>query len=245
MTRSHVVQKRDRLEKELSMPLPSGAPRPLPIDTASDVPTATGREISPGCQVLPDHYNFLDYVGLARWESYWYQLTETLVFRPESCLLVGLGDSTVSTVLDRSCPGTVVTLDIDPRLGPSVTATISDLPFRSDSLEHLPFHLFERCLDEIARVSRKGFVISLPRHTNATSFRVGPTKRGTLTKTIALPLRRPLGPHLEHQWEDDTTTHPHRKIVELIATRGTIENEFRVPGNPYHQFWRVALPPLR
>jgi len=201
-------------------------------------------------QVAPDHYDFLDYVDLARWESYWHQVTQTLMFAPHSCLLVGLGDATVATVLNRSCGGPVFTLDIDPRLGPSAAASISALPFADKSidvvtccqvLEHLPFDLFGQCLDEIARVSKKGFVLSLPRRTSATSIRVGPTRRGTLSKTLALPLRRPLGHHDEHHWEDDTSEHPHRDIERLIAARGVIDQQFRAPGNPYHQFWRVSV----
>jgi hypothetical protein len=64
-----------------------------------------------------DKYNFQRYVYFGRWASYWYQINEVLELKPESLLVVGIGDGTVIDILKKYI-NEIKTLDIDEKLKP-------------------------------------------------------------------------------------------------------------------------------
>jgi SAM-dependent methyltransferase len=119
-------------------------------------------------QVDCSHYR-RGYDDRGRFGSYWHQIDETTSLGGR-VLEIGIGNGTVSAVL-RARGLHVTTVDIDPALGPDVVADIRELPFRSRSfdtllaaevLEHLPWDDVPIALGEIARVARRGVVLSVP-----------------------------------------------------------------------------------
>jgi hypothetical protein len=110
------------------------------------------------------------YESEERWTSYYTQINEVLGRSPDSVLEIGVGNGIVSDALKRQGIQ-VQTLDIDPELKPDFVGSVSQIPLADASvdvalcaevLEHLPFEEFEGCVQELARVSRNGVVLSLP-----------------------------------------------------------------------------------
>jgi SAM-dependent methyltransferase len=115
-----------------------------------------------------EHY-LRDYDSIARFASYWHQIHEVTQLGG-SVLEVGVGNGTVNAVLRRRGLA-VQTVDIDPTLEPDLVADIRDLPLPDaafdtalvgEVLEHLPWSDVDSALAEVARVVRRGAVISVP-----------------------------------------------------------------------------------
>jgi len=101
-----------------------------------------------------DKYNFQRYVYFSHWISYWYQINEVLELKPESLLVIGIGDRIVVDILEKEI-SEIKTFDIDENLKPDVIGSVENLPFKDNQfdvilcaevLEHLPFEKFEKCL---------------------------------------------------------------------------------------------------
>jgi ubiquinone/menaquinone biosynthesis C-methylase UbiE len=121
-------------------------------------------------QVDQGHYLRGSYRSKDRWLSYFYQLQLVRGYNPSSVLEIGPGEGVVTEALRRD--GVVVTTcDIAPDLKPDVIGSITQLPFKDASfdvalaaevLEHIAWSDVPQALSELARVSRKQVVISLP-----------------------------------------------------------------------------------
>jgi ubiquinone/menaquinone biosynthesis C-methylase UbiE len=123
-------------------------------------------------QVDKNSYLSNQYLSQGRWFSYFNQIKNVMsVSKIEDKILeVGKGNGIVSNTL-RSIGFTVKTIDIDASLEPDVVGSVEKMPLENSSfdvvlaaeiLEHLPFGLFKRSLEEIGRISRKYAIISLP-----------------------------------------------------------------------------------
>jgi len=121
-------------------------------------------------QVDKSHYFNQKYNHKARWLSYWYQIDLVLSTGAKSILEVGLGAGIVKKYLD-SVVEEVKTLDIDSELNPDIIGSVEkmsiedkrfDCILAAEVLEHIPYERFKDTLKEIARVSRKWAIISLP-----------------------------------------------------------------------------------
>jgi SAM-dependent methyltransferase len=203
--------------------------------------------VSVAPQVDPSHYSFGGYSSERRWLSYWHQINETLAFEPQSCLVIGVGDAVVVDALARRVR-TCRSIDIDRALGPSVVASVTDLPFADGAfdvvvccqvLEHVPFEHVPAALDGLHRIARRGLVLSLPRCSRAWSFRVGNLIDRQYSFTVSVPEQRTLEWNGEHYWEIDAKGYPLRRVRKVLERGGTVRNQFRVPGFPYHHFWSI------
>jgi SAM-dependent methyltransferase len=152
-----------------------------------------GRVASP--QVDRSHY-LTGYDSPNRFASYWHQIEETTRLGGR-VLEIGIGNGTVTAVL-RARGLEVTTVDIHGALGPDVIADVRDLPFPDRSfdtvliaevLEHLPWENLPAALQEIARVSRRGVVVSVPNVDVAFAFEV---RVPNLMQTLRLVMRRRL-----------------------------------------------------
>ena len=110
------------------------------------------------------------YDDLPRFISYFYQIDIARKLQPKNILEVGIGNGTVTSYL-RQQGFQIVTCDFDKSLEPDFIADIRKLPFKDASfdvvlayeiLEHLPWEDVDKALNELARVSKKNVVISLP-----------------------------------------------------------------------------------
>ena len=126
-------------------------------------------------QVPKTHYTNESYDHKARWISYWQQIHEVMQVKPRSVLEVGLGSGVTASYI-RALGIKLKTLDIDESLKPDYAGSVLAMPLEDQSfdvvcafevLEHLPFDNFRVALREMARVSRKYIIISVPdsRHT--------------------------------------------------------------------------------
>ncbi len=116
-----------------------------------------------------DHYN-QDYEDFNLWIDYWYQYSLIKETATQKILEIGPGTGTLSALMKHK-GYQFVTVDNDSSLKADHIADITKLPFPDDSfdvvcafevLEHLPFEEFPIALTEMARVSRKSVIISLP-----------------------------------------------------------------------------------
>lgn len=128
-------------------------------------------------------------------------------------LEVGLGNGFVSSFLKRSGMS-VTTMDVNPNLEPDIVASVANLNQYFDSkefdcllccevLEHLPFDQFEGIVCEMARVTSRHLIISLPLTTRQVlkcgfSFKFLKFKERFLGFRIRLPKRKI---YAGHHWE--------------------------------------------
>lgn len=120
-------------------------------------------------QVHASHY-VTHYDSRARLYSYVEQIEEIRRLAPQTVLEVGVGSGYLTAVL-RLYGYQVETVDIDAELRPDVVASVDALPQAENSfdlavcfqvLEHLPYAALPDALRQLAFVSRKYVLISLP-----------------------------------------------------------------------------------
>lgn len=203
-------------------------------------------ETIPVPQVSPQHYeNGYDHKD--RWLSYFYQIETVRNTHASSVLEVGPGNGTVSEYL-RRLGMRVTTVDIDERLRPDMVASVTDLPFgpgifdvamACEVLEHLPFSEFPVALAELARVSKKYVIISLP-----------DARRSLLHLVLKIPFIREItvrfrirktAPHQfdgEHYWELGKREVSFALLLSKIKEVGLdCEREFAAHDAPFYHFF--------
>ncbi len=205
-------------------------------------------------QVQKEHY-FRSYDSKARFCSYWTQIEYVLRLQQPPVLEIGVGNRTVSDYLHKYNVPTV-TLDLDPALRPDVAASITHLPFQDQSfgtvmacevMEHLPFDQFPVCLRELARVSRRFAIISLPHVGKAWLYQLHLPGLGIVRRLFELSWWRrpktPLGVG-EHFWELEVQGYPRTRIEGAISASGwKIMERQRLWEFPAHQFFVLEKRP--
>lgn len=199
-------------------------------------------------QVPSSHYDFRQYVDKARWASYWHQVDEIVACKPETVLEIGGGGGILRSIL--RCLGIrAETADVDPDLLPDHIASVTALPFPDNSydliacfqvLEHLPFEQFTAAASELARVSRRHVILSLPNAAILYSIvfrlpKIGFRRIDIPKPFVGLQQHRFNG---EHYWELGKRGFPPERIVSALEQAGlNVVRTFRVPENSYHQFF--------
>lgn len=194
------------------------------------------------------HYGH-SYDTKLRLASYWHQIDEVLSLAPHSVLEVGMGNGFVTASLRREGIE-VKTMDVAPDLGPDIVASVTDIPLADASvdvtlccqvLEHLPFEEFPAGVRELARVARKGLVISLPDQQRYIRVLVQTRLFKIADRLITLPpglqkTPRPLDP--QHFWEIGCGEVALSDVVRVLReVTGQEPLTYRVPENPYHRFF--------
>lgn len=205
-------------------------------------------------QIESKRYVKKSYLSLERFVSYYYQLrgVSDLVEPGASVLEIGIGSGLVSACL-RQLGYDVLTSDFDQTVRPDIVADVRALPVPDASrdvvmacqvLEHLPWEDFELGLRELARVSKKYVIISLPRrHTGFEWIVKFPgiralTKRTYLDLFVEWPLRFPgFAESGQHYWEIDTWGVSQREVVQRLAAVFRVRSILRPPLNKYHVFF--------
>ena len=192
-----------------------------------------------------EHYTSLRYDTKRRWCSYWHQIDETLDVAPSSALVVGVGSGVVPTYL-RDAGIDVTTLDVVDELGPDLVADVRAIPADSGAfdvavccqvLEHIDYAEVPNALAELARVTCRRIVLSLPRRGRywEVSLRVPPLPR--FSRAGVLPNRRTYRGDDEHRWELGPRAVPPRAFEALLAQYVAVERTYHVPEHPYHVFY--------
>ncbi len=205
-------------------------------------------------QVSKEHYAQRKYNDLGRFVSYFYQTDLALELLPpgDKILEVGKGSGFFSDYL-KKLGYQVTTCDFDNALKPDVTADVRRLPFQNgefgavtafEVLEHLPFEDVPQALSELARVTSRYAVISLPYRSTGVEWILKFPGIRTLFKKSFLNcfLRIPLkfggiAVSGQHYWEIDGGQFQLVKVRRAIAEHFTIRKEFSPPLDKYHYFF--------
>lgn len=188
------------------------------------------------------------YESPERWTSYFTQVDEVLRFQSETCLEIGVGNGIVTQAL-LSNGIHVATLDIDAALKPDRVGSVEQIPFGDVSfdvvlcaevLEHLPYEVFETCLKEIARVAKKGTVISLPHWGYTLRLIVDVPLMPKIRCARKLPFTSVLPPGGEHCWELGRTDIHMKEVLATMLKYFVVEKEWLAPWTPYHHFFRLV-----
>ena len=187
------------------------------------------------------------YESAERWTSYYTQINEVLRFAPQTCLEVGVGNGIVTDALKRQGV-TVTTLDIDGQLEPDVVGSVEQIPLSdgvvdvalcAEVLEHLPFDRFETCVKELARVVRRGIVLSLPHWGYTARLVLDVPGLPKIRWARKLPIKKPIVPGGVHYWEIGRSDYPLERVTTILSHSFTIEHEALSPWMPYHHFFRL------
>lgn len=196
-------------------------------------------------QVEPDYIN-MNYLSRERWISFWYQLMEVTKTKPESVLEIGPGPGIVSNILENMRI-TVTSVDIDSRLRPTAVADITKLPFADKSfdcvlaaevLEHIPFAEVSKALKELARVSRKSIVITLPHFSHfapSIALKLFPyVPRFSKIFPISFPIKHKFDG--QHYWEIGKKETPLSKVKQLFSAIDgfRLARDYLIEENPFH-----------
>lgn len=189
-------------------------------------------------QVSADYYLNKKYLSLDRFISYFYQAEAVFDKAPQKVLFIGVGDGIIPHFFKQKSVCDITTLDFDIKLKPDVVGDIRSLPFPDKSfdmvcafevLEHIPFNDLAVALKEMARVTRKDAVISVPhRRTGLEIVFKFPFirtifKKDFLRFVMRLPVRFP-GFNIsgQHYWEIDGRT------TRLNDFRSVVSKNFNI-----------------
>jgi SAM-dependent methyltransferase len=197
-------------------------------------------------QVPKEHYEFGSYTGFDRWATYYYQVREILSLKPDSMLEIGTGDGFLKRFIEGATEVSYRSMDIAADLHPDIVGSADSIPLRDGAvdvvvacevLEHLPFEKFEKSLRELARVSRRHVLISLP-HAGPRlklSLKLPRIKEIRLATKLSLPRKHVfLG---EHYWEIGKQGYSISKVRAVLKSVFTIEKDFIPFESQYHHFF--------
>lgn len=187
------------------------------------------------------------YDSKERFIGYWHQIAEIVALNPESVLEVGIGNGFVSGYL-RQKGVKVRTLDIMPETGPDAIADILALPLRDASvdvavccqvLEHIPFEYFGKSLSELARVSRRGVILSLPDCSKVYPCRIQIPFIGQVTRLVQISKSQRGGPFCaDHFWEISRSDYPLKRLINEIESAGfSVAKTYRLFESPHFRFF--------
>ena len=196
-------------------------------------------------QVEPEHYAWATYNTQGRWASYWHQIRAVVDAQPRRCLIVGPGDGTVPTALSR-LGIEVVTLDIDARLHPDLVGDVRSIPLDENAaevtvcaqvLEHLPLAQVGDALAELARVTSRRAVVSIPQRGRMWKLSARLPPLPAIAAAGVLPARTRHRFDGQHHWELGASNARRGTVEALMRRRFEIEEAFTVIEHPYHRFY--------
>lgn len=204
-------------------------------------------------QVGTKHYNFDKYVSLKRWDSYYYQIKESLNTKGKEILLIGKGDGIVVEIL-KFYGKNVTVLDFDKDLKPDIVGSVTkldelltkkyDVIVCCQVLEHIPFDEFENIIKQISDYTKEKFILSLPNdhYWWEFGFRVPILDRKRLLIPMRFFWRRKWDMDKygfgEHYWEIDAEKQwKKKKIISILKKYFNLESAYIVKEHPYHMFF--------
>ncbi len=205
-----------------------------------------------GLQVKPNHYRNRSYLNLIRVLTHWYQASTVAECCPNGgrILEIGPGSGHTTWLLGKWGYETV-TLDIDPELGPDALGDVRNLPFdrgtfdcvlAAEVLEHIPFADFGRALSELARVTRRYVIITLPAPLVGISLLLNLPKIRPLGLSVGFPYWKRHDFGGEHYWELGKKGYAKWRVRRHIRKTGLrIRREFRPAPSLYCYFFVMEL----
>lgn len=198
-------------------------------------------------QVDKSHYAFGTYMSKPRWSSLWHQLDEVARLAPRRVLEIGPGPGLFKRVA-ATIGIPVETMDLDPELNPDHIGSATAMPFDEGEfdvvcafqvLEHMPYEMSLVALAEMARVTRRHIVLSLPDARWAWRYQFHVPKLGSFDFLVPRPQLRPPvhQPDPEHHWEINKRGFELARVCADLSKRARLVRTYRVQDNPYHRFF--------
>lgn len=204
-------------------------------------------------QVKEGHYKKWKYTNLPRFISFFYQIDSIVALAGvQSVLEIGPGSKLVADEL-KKMGYAVTTCDFDASVSPDVVSDVRNLPFEADSfdcvmacqiLEHIPFTDFEKTVGDLAKITKKYAVISVPNRSMGFEFVIKFPFIQTITGkkfidvTLPFPVKFPgFAESGQHYWEIDFWTTKRSAVERALEQHFTITKKFRPVLNKYHQFY--------
>ena len=203
-------------------------------------------------QVSKKHYDFQNYIELHRWVSYWHQLNAILRTKARTVLEIGYGTGIVSKCMRDNLELEVTTFDFDLSLKPDVVGDVRKISdyFNPESfdcvcafqvLEHIPYDDFESVLPQLAKLSTRNVLISLPYWGYPIQLRFNLLKSnwsGFFSRKITRPYNWKFDG--EHYWEIGTSQYPLRKVRKSIEKSLIIKKQYFCPDYAYHYYFECT-----
>ncbi len=184
----------------------------------------------------------IGYDDLGRFKSYYYQVKFISELNKKKILEVGIGNKTLYNYLKQHGLD-AYTCDSDKALKPDYVADIKSLPMNDNEydivcafeiLEHLPWQDFEQALNELARVSKRDVIISIPYNPvsidivikSSIFYRLFKIWELKLFLNLALITRKWKYDGV-HYWEMGKRNYPRKKIRTLLRQKFNIIKEKR------------------
>lgn len=204
-------------------------------------------------QVDKHAYNFARYSHPGRFVSYYHQIKEVLGVVPGTVLEIGVGDGVLRDYVLRNTNIRYTSADIAEDLKPDVVADLSNkLPFPDASfdavcafeiLEHMPFERFNHALSELARVSKKHVIISLPHFGPPITFSCKIPFMPEIKFAWKIPVPKKHRFNGQHYWEIGKRGFPVRRIRRALTKHFFIKKDFIPFENQYHHFFVLEKRP--
>lgn len=197
-------------------------------------------------QVDKKHYKFRNYCYPDRWASYWYQLSEIFDTHPDSVLEIGAGDYVVRNYIVHNTDISYKTLDIAADLKPDIVGDITSIPTPDESfdtvvafevLEHIPFDTVPKALAELARVSKKHVLISVPHFGPMIKFQFKIPFLKELRCAYKIPFLKKHVFNGQHYWEIGKKDFSLRTVRAVLGEEFEIKNTYIPFDNSYHRFF--------
>lgn len=178
--------------------------------------------------------------------SYFHQIRLALACSPRSILEIGVGDKVFGSYIKENTSITYVGADYDSTVSPDIVADVLALPFKDNEfdlvclfevLEHLPFEKFDQALKEIARVSNKHVLISLPHFGPSLklSFKIPFIPEVRIAFKIPLPIKHEFNG--QHYWEIGKKGYSIGRIRAVLKKHFILKSDFVPFENQYHHFF--------
>lgn len=198
-------------------------------------------------EIINDHYNINRYLNKKNWYDYYYQFHQTIIFNPENCLIIGIGDGITPHLLKKYID--VTTFDVNKDLKPDILGDVRnitdffpdkkfDIIICCEVLEHIDYDDFLKVIKELSIIG-KYLILSLPYQYLGikVSFRITPFQKDEKSFILGIPyFFKKFKPTSEHLWEIGFKGYPLKTILNEIKKYYLIENTFRVIYNPQHFF---------
>lgn len=206
-------------------------------------------------QVSKAHYDFFSYVKLNRWNSYYQQIREILETGGREVLIIGVGDGFVPYMVNYIDPKVkVTTADFDEALHPDIVTDILmlsenvkqkyDVVVCCQLLEHLEFHFFEECLNQIKKVLKPNgrLILSLPDRGEVFSCQLKVGKIINISRYLRYCRRdKDFAFNGEHYWEINAAPqYKYNVIHKKISESFNILKSYEAQNNSYHHFFICA-----